>query len=162
MRPVEPLPLHHSWPLSAIDDRLPGLPADGAAMPDGDALAAQGIGLWHCDLLTERLTWTAGVYDIFGLMRDDVVTRPHAVSLYAPDSRLAMERLRAHAIRHRRGFTIDVDIDPAGASRRAMRLTAVPVLGPGGVIALRGMKRLLPSLPCRSGRRDAALLPTTD
>ena len=158
MRPVEPLPLNHSWPLSAVDERVPGLMAQMESMADGDALAAQGIGLWHCDLATERLTWTAGVYDIFGIARDDEVRRAHTVSLYAPDSRVAMERLRAHAIRHRRGFTVDVDIDPVGAVRRTMRLTAVPVIGPHGVIGLHGMKRHLRSVSGRGERQDATLL----
>ncbi|WP_231923222.1 hypothetical protein [Sphingobium cloacae] len=58
-------------------------------------LAARGMGLWHCDLATEKLRWTAGVFDIFGLDRRSEVTRAHAVSLYAPDSREAMARLRA-------------------------------------------------------------------
>lgn len=160
MRPVEPLPLNHSWPLSAVDERVPGLMAQMESMAAGDALAMQGIGLWHCDLATERLTWTAGVYDIFGLARDEEVSRAHTVSLYAPDSRAAMERLRAHAIRHRRGFTIDVDIDPIGSMRRAMRLTAVPVIGPHGVIELRGMKRRLRSVSGHGERQDATLLAT--
>ena len=160
MRPLEPLPLHHSWPLSAVDDHAPSLIANMDPAIDGDALAAQGVGLWHCDLADEKLTWTAGVYDIFGLARHDDVTRALTVSLYAPESRVAMERLRAHAIRHRRGFTLDVDIDPVGHARRTMRLTAMPVLGPSGVIALRGTKYRLPAESGQRERIDPTLLPT--
>ena len=30
------------------------------------ALDLARIGAWECELETERLTWTSGVYDIFG------------------------------------------------------------------------------------------------
>src|SRR3546814_21125446 len=87
-----------------LDDRI--------ARDDG-ALAERGLGLWHCDLGDDSLNWTDGVYDIFGLERGTAVPRPLAVSLYAPDSSAAMERLRAYAFRHRRGFPVDVDIRTA-------------------------------------------------
>jgi hypothetical protein len=40
------------------------------------------------------------------------------ILVHVPAARGAMERLRAHAIRHRRGFTRDAEIHPLGASRR--------------------------------------------
>lgn len=146
MRPIEPLPLHHSWPLYDLRAHLAPVLLDPTAARDDEALAERGLGLWQCDLTDNRLSWTAGVYDLFGLERDGEVSRERAASLYAPDSREAMERLRAYAIRHRRGFTLDVDIDQAdGGGRCAMRLIAAPVLGPNGAaVALQGVKQLLP------------------
>ena len=55
-----------------------------------------------------------------------------------------MERLRAHAITHRRGFTLDVEIGPALARPRRVRLIAAPLCEDGEVVALQGWKRLLP------------------
>ncbi|BBD99295.1 diguanylate cyclase [Sphingobium amiense] len=145
MRPVEPLPLNHSWPLFDLREHLSTALLDPHVSENEEALAERGLGLWRCDLPDERLSWTAGVYDLFGLERRSPVARAHAASLYAPDSRDAMERLRAYAISHRRGFTLDVDIDRADGGRCAMRLVAAPVLdAQGEVIALHGAKQLLP------------------
>jgi PAS domain-containing protein len=62
------------------------------------------------------------------------------VSLYCPDSRQAMEQLRAHAIKHRRGFTVDAEIRRPDGEHRWMRLSAMPVLDGGLVMRLRGTK----------------------
>lgn len=128
----EPLPLYHSWPLFEAEQRLG---ADAMA-----GLATFGVGLWDCDLATERLQWTDAVHDLFGLPRGLDVPRSLAVSLYLPSSRRAMESLRAHAIRHRRGFTVDAEIRRPDGDRRWMRLSAIPVLSDGRVVRLRGTK----------------------
>lgn len=159
MRPIEPLPLNHSWPLYDLRTHLSPVLLDPDIARNDVALAERGLGLWHCDLHDNRLSWTAGVYDIFGLERDLDVGRPLTVSLYAPESREPMERLRAYAIKHKRGFTLDVDIDQAdGGGRCAMRLIAAPILGADGeVIALHGVKQLLPHGALSSPRLDPTI-----
>ena len=144
MRPIEPLPLHHSWPLYDLRAHLAPVLLDSSIARNDAALAERGLGLWHCDLSDNSISWTAGVYDIFGLERDSSVSRPLSASLYAPDSREAMERLRAYAIRHQRGFTLDVDIRRPDSSDCAMRLIAAPVLLDGETVALHGVKQWLP------------------
>jgi PAS domain-containing protein len=89
------------------------------------------------------LIWSGGVYDIFGLPRDASVSRDESVALYAEDSRAAMERLRAHAIKHRRGFTLDAEIRPANGASRWMRLIAAPVCEGGRVVRLHGLKLII-------------------
>ncbi len=144
MRPIEPLPLHHSWPLLALAEHMAPAVLDATVAGDADGLADRGIGLWHCDLADDALRWSAGVHDIFGLPRGIIVSRERALAIYDPASREPMERLRAYAIRHRRGFTLDIDLIPPGRPRCAVRLVAAPVLGPcGEVIALRGVKQRL-------------------
>lgn len=143
MRPTEPLPLHHSWPLFDLREHLAPVILDDRLAQDDEALAERGLGLWHCDLADNSLSWTQGVYDIFGLERDSAVPRPLAVSLYDPDSAAAMERLRAYAIRYRRGFTLDVDIRPATGGQCAMRLIAAPILRANEVVGLHGVKQFL-------------------
>lgn len=143
-----PSPLTHSWPLfeesrhfdlgCLLDDD-----DDAQARPDlhAELLAAHGVGLWECDLADDALTWTAGVFDIFNLPHDAVLDRTGIVALYVESSRAAMERLRAHAIRHRRGFTIDAEIVPAIGPRKWMRLIAAPVCVGRRVVRLRGIKQ---------------------
>lgn len=157
MRPVEPLPLHHSWPLHDLRDHLAPVMLDPALAADDDALAERGLGLWHCNLADESLRWTAGVYDIFGLERDSLVPRPHSVSLYAAASREPMERLRAYAIRHRRGFTLDIDICPADGGQCAVRLIAAPIVEDDKVVGLHGVKQLLVPGAARSHRLEPTI-----
>ena len=144
---VEPIFLEHSWPLweqsrqfelghivsSALIDLMP---------PTG-TLGFHHAGCWECDLADNSLIWSGGVYDIFGLPRGANVTRSEAVALYAEESRAKMERLRAYAIKHRRGFTIDAEIRPAAAERRWMRLICAPVIDGGRVARLHGLKLII-------------------
>ncbi|MBO9696726.1 MAG: hypothetical protein J7499_11060 [Sphingopyxis sp.] len=155
MKPTHPLPVHHSWPLyererffelgqlHACDtlDPIPDVVDVAARLAPGRAR----IGQWECDLAdNDRLSWSDEVHDIFGIPRGAAVTREEAVALYAEGSRAAMEKLRAYAIRHRRGFTLDVEIRPATAPRRWMRLIAAPVCVEDRVVRLQGLKFLVP------------------
>ncbi|WP_227340000.1 hypothetical protein [Sphingopyxis sp. P8] len=147
---TDPLPLRHSWPLFERERYFALGQIEGGARLDTvadivDAIAAgqplhPRIGQWECRLSDNRLSWSGEVYDIFGIARGAEVARGDAVALYAENSRAAMERLRAHAIRHRRGFTIDVEIRPDRAEPRWMRLIAAPVCSGDAVVGLRGLK----------------------
>lgn len=157
MRPTEPLPLNHSWPLYDLRQHLAPVAIDDRVALDDQALAERGLGLWHCDLADDRLTWTDGVHDLFGIERGVPVSRPLALSLYTPDGREAMERLRAYAIRHCRGFTVDVDIRPVGGGECTMRLITAPILEGSRVVALFGVKQFLPRGSAPSRGLDPAL-----
>jgi PAS domain-containing protein len=149
LKPTEPLPLFHSWPLAEragrselgrlLDLAMPAIDH----LPEAGKLAQLGIGWWECDLSANRLTWTDGVYDIFGFARGSEVRRAQAAACYVSESRAAMERLRSHAIEHRRGFTLDVEIEPACGERRWMRLIATPICFGDRVVRLRGVKQLI-------------------
>ena len=155
MKPTHPLPVHHSWPLYERDrffelgqlhgcdmlDPIPDVVDVAARLGPGRAR----IGQWECDLTDRnRLRWSDEVYDIFGIPRGATVSRDEAVALYAEGSRAAMESLRAYALRHRRGFTLDVEIRPAQAPRRWMRLIAAPVTVGDNIVRLQGLKFLVP------------------
>ena len=141
-----PSALTHSWPLFEKDQRFDlGCLCDGSeALPQfgrhADELAERGIGLWECDLQDNKLTWSSGVFDLFGLQRGTFVARTEAVAFYEERSRATMERLRAHAIKHRRGFTIDAQIVPANGPNRWMRLIAAPICVGPRVVRLHGIK----------------------
>lgn len=154
MKQTYPLPVHHSWPLYERDrffelgqihecdtlDPVPDL-VDFATMA---WRRRPRLGEWECDLSDNSLNWSDEVYDIFGIPRGAAVMRDEAVALYGERSRAAMEKLRAYAIRHRRGFTLDVEIKPAQADRRWMRLIAAPVCVDDVVIRLQGLKFIVP------------------
>jgi PAS domain-containing protein len=143
--PTEPLQLHHSWPLADIDQRfdlghLLDMPAVTERLPALPSPPDATRGLWTCELAGSRLRWSEEVYRLFALPDRGVPARCATVSLYAEASRAAMERLRAHAIRHRRGFTLDVAIVPVGQRQRWLRLVAAPVCEDGRVVRLHGCK----------------------
>ena len=146
---IVPLPLQHSWPLPAEGGRLDlgdlfGAAAFGGAdfaSLDDDMLAAHGVGRWSCDLADNRLTWTDPVFDLFGLPRGAALSRDEVVALYCEESRVAMDHLRAYAIRHRRGFTIDAEIRTTNGERRWMRLLGSPVCEGNRVVRLQGLKQ---------------------
>lgn len=90
------------------------------------ALAAGGLyeqamlgpgGAWSCDLSTEVLTWTDGVYDLFGLARGSKLRRSDALDVYQSQSRSEMEQRRALAVRTGTGFSLDCQLRTAGQSR---------------------------------------------
>ena len=144
-----PLQLQHSWPLLEQDGRLDlgrlfGSDAfrgiDFASLDDA-MLTARGVGRWWCDLTDNRLSWTDPVFDLFGLPRGAEISRDDVVTLYREESRAAMDHLRAYAIRHRRGFTIDAEIRTISGDQRWMRLLAAPVCEGDRVVRLQGLKQ---------------------
>ncbi|WP_242097429.1 PAS domain-containing protein [Sphingomonas sp. CROZ-RG-20F-R02-07] len=139
MKPIEPLPLHHSWPLAESGQRFALGLVHGGSGPA--SVEAATTGPWTCALPDDALTWSDAVYDIFGLPRGIAVRRQEALALYAEESRAVLERLRAHAIRHRRGFTLDARIRPVTGPERWMRLIAVPACENGRTVRLHGIKQ---------------------
>jgi len=82
------------------------------------------IGVWECDLATEELTWTDGVYDLFELPRGCALDRSEIVTYYDEHSRREMERRRSAAIASGGSFSLDVSIRTAKGKSRWIRLTA--------------------------------------
>ena len=145
----ERLPLTHSWPLTEqgrhfeIGCILNSVITDGIAPTIAGEVGMHHAGCWECDLADNSLIWSGGVYDIFGLPRGARLRRDEAIALYAEESRVKMEQLRAHAIRHRRGFTLDAEILPAVGGRRWMRLICAPICYGDRPVRLQGLKLLV-------------------
>jgi two-component system sensor kinase FixL len=99
------------------------------------------IGVWECDLATDALSWTDGVYDLFELPRGALVERAKIVELYEEQSRRQMERLRADAIRDGGSFTVDIRIRTAKGNDRWLRLTADVEQEDGRSIRIFGTKQ---------------------
>ena len=86
------------------------------------ALDLARIGAWECELETERLTWTSGVYDIFGYPMGSPLRRANIADLYVDESRSNMELARAEVIRSGRAVSLDAEIRTWRGERRWMRL----------------------------------------
>jgi PAS domain-containing protein len=150
LKPLEPLALNHSSPLFERERQfdlgyLLNCAATEALTPATvGALGLHHSGCWECDLTDDRLTWSGGVYDIFGLPRGAAVTRDEAIGHYCEESRAALERLRSYALKHKRGFTIDVQIRPAtGGAGRWMRLIGATECENGRRVRLHGVQLIV-------------------
>ena len=86
------------------------------------AVATAAIGAWECNLANESLSWTDGVYDLFGLKRGSGIYRSAILDLYEDRSRREMNQLRSRAISTGQGFALDCRIRAAAGERRWMRL----------------------------------------
>lgn len=139
----------HSWPVSEqprhfeLGYVLSCAVTDILEPVDVGGLNLHHSGCWECDLSDNSLTWSGGVYDIFGLPRNAAISREESVTYYHEESRAKMERLRAYSIKHGRGFTLDVEIRSAVGEDRWMRLIAAPVCVDGRAAQLHGLKLIV-------------------
>ena len=102
------------------------------------------IGYWHCDIAdNERLTWSAKVYELFGLDNQASVHREWAVSRYNALSQSILSEVRSFALRRKCGFILDAEIHPEPANDRWIRILAVPILSRERLVGLHGLKRAL-------------------
>lgn len=134
MLPTEPLQLYHSWPLFERGARFPHGMLDVGYSPE-----LMDDGPFSCDLVTNTLSWSDSTYALFGLPAGMRPVRDVVLPMYRPESRSALERLRTHAIRHRRGFTIDTEVDAPGQSLRWVRIVALPEVENGRSVRLHGV-----------------------
>ncbi len=82
------------------------------------------LGVWSCSLPEEKLIWTNGVYDLFGLPRGSAVSREQTLAMYEPESLVRMQALRKAAIETLGDFTVDVQITAGTGQKRWIRITA--------------------------------------
>jgi diguanylate cyclase (GGDEF)-like protein/PAS domain S-box-containing protein len=118
--------------------RLPAEPTD--VLLDRAALLA-GIGAWSCELADEQLSWTAGVYRIFGLPEGARLDRRELVGFYAPQSREKLERVRSAALARAEPFSLEAEIVRPDGDRRWIRITADIVRENGRAVRLYGLKQ---------------------
>lgn len=112
---------------------------------------------WECDLIDERLTWSPGVFALFGLDPATPVRRSDVVKLYAPESLAELERLRGDAIATGGSFTFEAWIrrGDSGDMRR-IRIVADTVMRDGRAVLLYGQKFDITNERIGGGLKDFA------
>ena len=105
------------------------------------AARLMGVGAWECDLKTGRLSWTEGVYRLFGLSVDTSLERASIVERYVDASRETMELARAEALVGGKTFQLDAEIRIADGTTRWIRLTGDVASEGGRPIRLFGAKQ---------------------
>lgn len=119
---------------------MPILPLLTYGLHADDALAPLPAA-WECDLATNALRWSAGVYALFGFPPGYRVTRDEAVAMYTPESATLLEQVRSKAVAEGSSFTIDVTIRRRDGALRRMRLTADVECENGRPVRLYGTKQ---------------------
>lgn len=99
------------------------------------------IGVWECDLPSETLRWTQGVYDMFDLPRDTRPDRQTTLRLYSSESARQLDALRSQAIADRSSFMLDAEILTASGRQRWIRVTASVECERGEPVRLFGIKQ---------------------
>jgi len=105
------------------------------------AMALAKVGAWSCDLSDSRLSWTTGVYDLFGIPTHTALDRRQTIEMYTEESREALERLRTRAITIGGSFTLDAQIVRPAGDTRWMRITGEMTLNARGDSVLHGLKQ---------------------
>lgn len=96
---------------------------------------------WQCDLATEELRWTDGVFDLFGIARGAAIDRRSTLEFYMPESRRMLDRLRATALETCGSFTFEAQIRRLDGDLRWMRLSADVQKRNGRAAVLYGTKQ---------------------
>jgi len=95
---------------------------------------------WSCNLADNALTWSRGIFDLFGIAPGIRVDRRDAVSMYTAESRALLERFRADAIATCGSFTMEAEICRADGTKRWIMLTADVECRCGRPVQLYGSK----------------------
>ncbi|MHA6719762.1 PAS domain-containing protein [Sphingomonas sp. RS6] len=96
---------------------------------------------WECDLATNALRWSVGVYELFGFPAGATVTRDEVVAMYTPESATLLEAVRSRAVAEGGSFTIEVSIRRRDGELRRVRLTADVEFEGGRPVRLYGTKQ---------------------
>jgi PAS domain-containing protein len=96
---------------------------------------------WQCDLVTEELHWSNGVFDLFGIPPGSAIDRRSTLEFYLPESRRLLDRLRSEALETCGSFTFEAQIRRLDGGLRWMRLNADVQKRNGRAVMLYGTKQ---------------------
>ena len=116
-------------------------PAQWWTQDPADAILPSLPAAWQCDLATEALSWSGGVFDLFGIPRGSAVDRRSTLEFYTTESREMLEHLRARALAECGSFTFEAQIRRLNGELRWMRLSADVQKRNGKAVTLYGTKQ---------------------
>jgi len=88
------------------------------------ASAAARLGVWECDLASERLSWSNGTYDLFDIPRGTPLVRERTLGFYESESLKTLQSVRSRALEQRKGFSLDAELLTPKGGRRWIRIHA--------------------------------------
>ena len=137
-------PVRYTWPLSERSQHFElGQMLHCAADLEGLGAREPSSGWWECNLADNSLSWTGGVYTLFGFEPGAALSRDDALGRYTEQTRVILERIREDAIRQKCGFTLDAELKPLDGHSRWLRIVAAPDIANDRVVRLHGLKFML-------------------
>lgn len=97
------------------------------------------IGCWRLDLASEKVVWSEGIYDIYGIPFGGTQNLDDALAYYEPEDRIRLEAALDSAIRTGKPFDLELDLVPSSSSLKRVRIVGEPELEDGRVTALIGV-----------------------
>ena len=88
------------------------------------ASAAARLGIWECDLASEKLSWSNGTYDLFEIPRGTPLVRERTLGFYESASLKTLQTVRSRALEQRKGFSLDAELLTPKGGRRWIRIHA--------------------------------------
>lgn len=108
---------------------------------------------WQCELGSDALRWSPGVYALFGLPVGAALRREDIVAMYCSESQRRLEALRSAAIAELGSFTFEARIIRPDGRLRWIRVTADIECRGGNPACLYGLKE---DITAEVARRGAA------
>jgi diguanylate cyclase (GGDEF)-like protein len=116
------------------------------------ASSAARLGIWECDLSSEKLQWSDGTYDMFDIPRGAPLVRKQTLQCYPSHSLKMLETIRSRAIARRESFNLDAEILTGSGNRRWIRITAMVECAGDRPIRLFGIKQDITDAKARLDR----------
>ena len=105
------------------------------------ASMAACMGIWQCELPSEKLTWSSGTYDLFGLQTSHGLVRRDILKSYSEESLARLQKIRSNAIEAGNGFKLDAEIQSREFGTRWIRISATVERRNGEPVRLFGIKQ---------------------
>ncbi len=105
------------------------------------ASAAARLGVWECDLATEKLNWSDGTYDLFDVPRGTALVRGRTLGFYEAESLRTLQAVRSRALQECQPFSLDAAIVTPKGNRRWIRIHATIDAAGGAPTRLFGIKQ---------------------
>lgn len=97
------------------------------------------IGCWRLDIATEKVVWSEGIYDIYGVPFGGTQNLDDALAYYEPEDRTRLEVALESAMRTGKPFDLELDLAPSSSSLKRVRAVGEPELEDGRITALIGV-----------------------
>ncbi len=97
------------------------------------------IGAWALDVTTGSVSWTRGVYEIYGLAADSVREKETALSYYEAEDQTRLIAAIESAIQDQRPYDLTCRLRRKDSERRVVRTSGKPVTVDGKVVRLAGV-----------------------
>ncbi|MFN3202657.1 MAG: ATP-binding protein [Bradymonadia bacterium] len=108
-----------------------------ALMREAESLAR--VGGWEMVVETGAVSWTPGVYAIYGLSHAEPLDADAVMTFYAPEGQSRLQEALSRCAQHGSSFDLQLPFQSQSTSPRWLRVIGTPVIEAGRVVRIRGV-----------------------